>query len=158
MRYIEAFSHDHSAHYHPIQDELSLFLAGGISGCPDWQREVAQHLAHTDLVILNPRRANFPMDSPDAAVEQIKWEFDHLLKATLILFWFPQETLCPITLFEYGKWLSRHKPLFVGCHPEYKRLIDVQTQTRLERPLQTIHTSLDTLVEEVVRFSSHTSI
>ncbi len=48
-------------------DGPSLFLAGGITGCPDWQRQLRDKLADTPLTLLNPRRANFPIDDPRAA-------------------------------------------------------------------------------------------
>src|SRR5262245_52117185 len=108
MRYIEALTE-----YIPA-DDVSLFLGGGISGCPDWQREIVTLLADTDLTLLNPRRAFFPIDDPSQAERQIEWEFRHLRLATAILFWFPRETLCPIALYELGAWSMTDKPLFVG--------------------------------------------
>src|SRR6266436_6292557 len=89
MRYIEApQTYD--------GNETSLFLAGGITGCPDWQFLMGTGLQIlTDLVVFNPRRKNFTMHK-DAAREQIAWEHEHLRKATAISFWFPCETLNPI--------------------------------------------------------------
>lgn len=95
---------------------------------------MCQLLKDTDLTILNPRRKHFPMDDPNAAASQIVWEHKHLDIAKSIMFWFSPETLCPITLFEYGKWIVSGKRLFVGCHPDYARLIDVKIQTALVRP------------------------
>jgi hypothetical protein len=80
----------------------SLFLAGGISGTFDWQADVVAGLADLPLVLLNPRRRNFPINDPTAAPTQIEWEFHHLRRATAVLFWFPSETLCPIALYELG--------------------------------------------------------
>ncbi len=113
---------------------ISVFLAGGISGCPDWQAEMVDRLRDTSLVLLNPRRADFPIHDPTAAKAQITWEYQHLRKADTILFWFPCETLCPITLYELGAWSMTDKPLFVGVHPDYQRRQDVEIQTRLVRP------------------------
>ena len=112
---------------------VGVFLAGGITGCPDWQQETVTLLEETDLTLFNPRRANFPMDDPSAAEAQITWEWLHLQRADAVLFWFPKETLCPIVLFELGKMLASGKPLFIGVHPEYERKQDVEIQTRLER-------------------------
>lgn len=111
-----------------------LFLAGGITGCPDWQSEMAGLLAGVGvpLDLLNPRRARWEM-RPGLEEEQIAWEHRHLLRADAVLFWFPEETLCPIALYELGAWLCRPKPLLVGCHPGYRRLADVRIQARLER-------------------------
>src|SRR4051794_36586929 len=100
----------------------AVFLGGGISGCPDWQSEVATLLADLPLVLLNPRRPDFPMGDPAAAPKQIEWEYRHLRKADAILFWFPCETLCPIALYELGAWSvyqdhRGQRSLFVGVHP-----------------------------------------
>jgi hypothetical protein len=145
MRYVEA-----PEDYPSSAAGLSLFLAGGISGCPDWQAEVVRLLAGTDLVLLNPRRGRFPIDDPREAEAQIVWEHTHLRRADAVLFWFPAETLCPIALYELGAWNPRPKPLFVGCHPGYPRKQDVEIQTRLERPGQRVAEGLPDLVGQVL--------
>src|SRR3954469_3551854 len=111
-----------------------LFLAGGITGCGNWQQRVAEELSDSGIVILNPRRRNFPMDDPSAAEAQIGWEFRHLRRATARLFWFPPQTLCPIALYELGAWAGRPGTLFVGTDPAYARRTDVILQLRLARP------------------------
>src|SRR5581483_5244362 len=128
--------------------ERSLFLAGGISGCPDWQAHMTALLASLDLVLLNPRRMNYPWNDPAAAEEQIAWEHRHLRRATGVLFWFPSETLCPIALYELGAWSMTEIPLFVGAHPGYPRRIDVLIQTRLVRPEVTVVATLEDLAEQ----------
>jgi hypothetical protein len=148
MQYVEAVEVFPAARW----NELSLFLGGGITNCANWQNEMCQMLKDTNLTILNPRRKNFPMDDPNAANEQIIWEFNHMEVAKAIMFWFSSETVCPITLFEYGKWIGRNKRLFVGCHPDYSRLIDVKVQTRLARPDQKVHTDLKSLAEEIIQW------
>lgn len=77
--------------------EVSIFLAGGISNCPDWQGEVAEELAqNTNAVIYNPRRDDFDMTAyADISRAQIKWEYHALRYSQVNLFWFPCETLCP---------------------------------------------------------------
>ncbi len=113
----------------------SIFLAGGITGCPDWQRIIKRQLISLEnITIINPRRIDFPMGDPAAGVRQIEWEHDALSKADSIVFWFPKETLCPITLFELGSWAKSPKPLIVGVHEEYMRRLDVEVQMRLARP------------------------
>lgn len=143
MRYIEApDSYDGSG--------KSIFLAGGITGCIDWQAEMAGKLSQSALTLLNPRRVNFPIDDPSAAQAQIKWEHEHLRKASAILFWFPCETLCPITLYELGAWSMAAKPLFVGMHPEYQRRQDVEIQTGFARPDVKIVYSIEALAGQVL--------
>lgn len=150
MHYIEAVENIPAARW----KEPTLFLGGGITNCANWQQEMCQLLKDTNLTILNPRRKHFPMDDPNAAEEQIVWEFNHMGLAKAIMFWFSSETVCPITLFEYGKWICRGKRLFVGCHPEYSRLTDVKVQTRLERPYQQVHTDLNLLAQEIKEWAS----
>ncbi|MCI0703031.1 MAG: nucleoside 2-deoxyribosyltransferase domain-containing protein [Planctomycetia bacterium] len=130
--------------------EPSLFLAGGITGTSDWQSELVALLAELPLVVLNPRRKNFPIDDPSAAPAQIEWEFRHLRRATAVLFWFPPETLCPIALFELGGRIAESRQgLFVGTHPEYKRRHDVEIQLKLARPEVAVASDLPTLAEQV---------
>ncbi|MBM3983595.1 MAG: hypothetical protein FJ304_25660 [Planctomycetes bacterium] len=117
----------------------SVFLAGGISGTFDWQADVAARLADLPLVVLNPRRRDFPMNDPGAAPAQIEWEYRYLRRATAVLFWFPPETLCPIALYELGgRALVREQPLFVGTHPDYARRLDVEIQLKIARPEVTV--------------------
>jgi len=121
---------------------VAVFLAGGITGCPDWQSDLYDLLqtitlhgnANPDLVVLNPRREDFPIYDPNAARTQIKWEFEMLRRADIISFWFCKDQIQPIVLFEYGYWLGQHsKPLVVGIEPGYPRTQDVVIQTELEQ-------------------------
>jgi len=130
-------------------DRPAVFLAGGITGCVDWQKEVVAGLADLDIAVLNPRRENFPIGDPTAARDQIEWEFRHLRKAQAVSFWFPAETLCPIVLYELGSWIRTSKKLFVGVHPDYKRKQDVEIQTTLVRPKLEIVYSVADLIAQI---------
>jgi hypothetical protein len=134
----------------------SVFLAGGITACDDWQARMAAMLSPLDLVVLNPRRKNFPIDDPAAAEQQIRWEFRHLRRATARLFWFPSATLCPITLYELGSSSMTHVPLFIGTDPAYSRRQDVEIQTRLVRPDVRVVSSVEELARQVQRFVEQT--
>ena len=141
MKYIEA----------PDEDkEIRIFLAGGITGCPNWQLALTVKLEKMDITLYNPRRANFPMGNKGEGLKQVKWEVEHLDKADAIVFWFPKETLCPITLFELGSWSMTSKPIFVGCHPDYQRRFDVETQLSIRRPEIEIVYSLDSLSKQIM--------
>ncbi len=85
------------------------------------------------VLLVNPRRDEFDVSDKDLSVQQIRWEHYHLSNCYARMFWFPCETLCPITLFELGKFVGEPGPLFVGCHPEYKRITDVEVQLSLYR-------------------------
>ncbi len=121
-----------------------LFLAGGISGCPDWQSEAATMLRDTPgLTVLNPRRTAFDLADPAAATEQITWEFTHLHRADVVLFWFAAGgSVQPITLYELGVHVTRGVPLAVGADPGYPRRLDVEVQLALARPGLTVHDTL----------------
>lgn len=129
----------------------TLFIAGGISGCPDWQTGVCERIAGAvEVDVINPRREGWDMKAHDEeSMKQIRWEHWHLQRSDSILFWFPRETLCPITLLELGKYLARTEvDLTVGTHPEYQRRLDVVVQCGLERPLMTIWSDLDVMVDQ----------
>lgn len=118
-------------------ESLSIFLAGGISNCPLWQEELKKMLSDEffgNLIIFNPRRAN-AFDFDKESEFQIKWEYNYLKQSDLVSFWFPKESVCPITLLELGTCLKDlKKRVFVGCHPEYTRKTDLLIQTSLYRP------------------------
>lgn len=141
---------------HPAEQipfRKSIFLAGGITGCPDCQAEAtAMFLKETDLVIFNPRRKDFDIDDVYAVPIQINWEHTRLWWSDLILFWFPEETTYPIALYELGAWASRTRTIFVGCHKEYPRRMDMWHQLQLERPEISLHTSLTSLIRNVINF------
>lgn len=124
-----------------IPDTADLFLAGGISGCPDWQEYAERRLAAVSGLLINPRR--YGHLAPEFEAEQVAWEHKALRVSRAILFWFPRETLCPITLFELGAWSMTDKPLFVAVHPEYQRRENVLSQLRLARPDVGVVDSLD---------------
>lgn len=124
-----------------------VFLAGGISNCPDWQTEVIDELSDIMyLTLLNPRREAFDLRVESESAKQIEWEHYMLNHAGIVSFWFPKETLCPITLLELGKMMMTDKKLIVGCDPEYKRRFDVEKQLQLERPEVVVVDSLKELI------------
>lgn len=136
---------------------IPVFMGGGITGCPDWQATVTElvkyeggMLDEPELVWLNPRRDNF---DPSMSEEQIKWEHEHLDRSEAVIFWFPEETLCPITLFELGVQLGRARSeVFVGCHPNYSRRFDVIIQCQLENTNIEVVDSVDKLVQQVLEW------
>lgn len=127
----------------------SLFLAGGITNCPVWQRNLVELLKETKLVLINPRRGEELIYDLALEKKQIKWEFYHLKKSSGVSFWFPKETLCPITLYELGKEVLSKKPLFVGIHPDYLRKRDLEIQLKLIRPEVNLVYSLEDLAEQI---------
>lgn len=121
----------------------SVFLAGGITDCVDWQADARNRLDGPNRAILNPRRANFPIHDPSAAQQQIDWEYRHLQLAQVVLFWFAGgPSVQPIALYELGAHAIAGKPLAVGCDASYLRRSDVFYQLGHVRPGLTIFDSL----------------
>ena len=138
---------------------ISIFLAGGIGECPNWQAQVVKlfeqkYKGRHSLVLCNPRRNEDFAKDDAAAREQITWDFNALQLCDYVLFWFPKESICPIALFELGVQLGGIKglgvELFVGWHPEYPRRFDLETQIALANPGPTAH-SLEELVDQILK-------
>src|SRR5207237_468181 len=83
-----------------------------VGKCIECQRVLVALLADTPLTLLNPRRRDYPDDDPIAEEAQITWEHRHIRRASAAAFWFPSDTLCPITLYELGAFSMTRKPLF----------------------------------------------
>ncbi|CAB4122988.1 Nucleoside 2-deoxyribosyltransferase like [uncultured Caudovirales phage] len=118
-----------------IFNHHSIFIAGGISHCPDWQTEIAE-LFDPDLYdMVNPRREGGFDNTGITAQEQITWEHQALSLVDNCVFWFPCESLCPISLFQLGVMLERAShhsvKLVVGWHEDYQRAFDLQVQINL---------------------------
>ncbi len=144
MQYIEAPDKEKSRF-------KSVFLAGGITNCPDWQSYVAEKLKGLPIAVFNPRRKSYPQDKK-YIFEQIEWEHQRLREADILAFWFSEGSLNPIVLFELGSALERDKPIIVGVHPDYPRKTDVEIQTKLERPNINIFSDLDSFAAEIIKF------
>ena len=129
----------------PITPEPCVFLAGGIGGCPNWQKTIRDSLEDLDDgTLINPRRDNLPIRDKEAGFLQIKWEFEMLWNWTDIFsMWFCKETIGPICLFELGAHLARvavamrcrttlpFQQVVIGFDPDYERAFDVVAQTGL---------------------------
>lgn len=134
-----------------VAERADLFLAGGITGARLWQQEAIGMLAGVQGSLFNPRRSHdFREEDAD---EQVEWEYRALRRSGAILFWFPPETLCPITLYELGVWGNQHEvPVFVGTDSGYLRRFDVVKQMSLAQPGLTIHDSLDATVDAYIAY------
>lgn len=131
-----------------------IFLAGGITDCPDWQAPVRARLNEElpPLIVFNPRREHFDVSKKDKeSVKQIVWEHTYLARANIVMFWFPKESICPITLLELGKFLMKpDTQLYVGTDPAYSRRLDVEVQTKLERPNVKVWDNLENMITQII--------
>lgn len=131
--------------YEEKLNDVKCFLAGGITNCPNWQKEVIEYLDRypenmtEHLVLFNPRRENFPIHDPNASEEQIKWEFKYLESMDIFSMYFTSGISDqPICMYELGRNLVRmyqknpYKCLsVVSVEDGYKRKNDVVIQTGL---------------------------
>lgn len=128
-----------------------MFLAGGVSDTGNWQADFLLRVEGCDLTVLNPRRKKFPLGDIEEERRQIDWEWRYLQRATLVAFWFPRPTLCPISLLELGACCSAGVPLVVGCDPAYARRFDLEVQLGLRRPEVELLDSIGAVAATVVR-------
>jgi hypothetical protein len=100
-----------------------VFLAGPITGAPDWQSKAIDLIrsADAEIFIASPRRAveregDF---TEDMYIEQVEWEHRHLARAAhegVTLFWLAKESrhVCErsyaqTTRFELGEAVTVHR-------------------------------------------------
>lgn len=101
------------------EGDIFVFLAGGITGCPNWQETVIDYFKtqsigsrghiYDHLILFNPRRDKFPIGDPDAAWNQIEWEFEALEQCDIFSMFFCGDTnsVQPICFYELGRNLQR---------------------------------------------------
>lgn len=131
-------------------DGLCVFLAGGITGCPDWQKTATAALGDLDVTVFNPRRSTFPLDAPEAETAQVGWEYSHLRRADVRLFWFPASPTShqPIALYELGMAATlQDAVLVVGAEQGYVRRTNLVAQLSQARPGLRVHRTLADTVE-----------
>lgn len=96
-----------------------------------WQDQVAQSLKNTDLVLLNPRRANWD-DSWEQTINnpefkrQVEWELNGIERADQVLMYFDPATKSPISLLELGFIAGRNKEIMVVCPDGFWRKGNVE--------------------------------
>ncbi len=129
-----------------------VYLNGGISRFPQWQRDLSDSLANENIVIVDPRqrRVDRTKLSGGEVRELARTNHKKLLESEAFCIWFPEESKSPASLYELGVLASMpERPLFVGADPNYFRLRDVVIQTSLVRPEVKVVTSLSDLAEQV---------
>lgn len=103
--------------YIPKHDDITVFLAGGISGCRDWQQDVINNLFRmidkddSQVVVYNPRQKDFNVNDQSATDDQIQ----------------------PICLYELGRYTKNvfgYKQV-ISVEKDYIRERDVVTQVAL---------------------------
>ena len=97
----------------PDPNQESVFLAGAIDNgtARDWRSELMEYFDGDDryngLVFYNPLADNWDPNlqmsiTCERFEQQVNWELDMLRNAFLVVFFFPAESVAPISLFELG--------------------------------------------------------
>lgn len=127
--------------------DIFCFLAGGITNCPDWQKEVIKHLEGygiNNLVLFNPRREDFPIHDKSASCAQIYWEYRFLQQMDIFSMYFCNgESDQPICMYELGRnlvrFVDRADRVVISVEDGYKRAGDVVIQSSLALGCNTVH-------------------
>ena len=122
----------------------SIFLAGGITNCKNWQKEVIKELEFENISIFNPRQENFDITDKNASFKQISWEFERLEQMDIFSMYFCNgESDQPICMYELGRNILKmqnrfpndwEKRIIISVEDGYKREQDVIIQTQLCAP------------------------
>ena len=152
---VESFQKDNNKIY--------CFLGGGITKCWNWQKEVIEELKRydlnnygklDDLVILNPRRDNFPINDPNASFEQINWEFWSISDSDIFSMYFAGNTDSPqpICFYELGRFLGygNLNNLVLTVEDDFIRKDDVKIQTQLVADMSSYIVNINNNVEQHV--------
>lgn len=123
---------------------ISVFLAGGITNCNEWQKEVIEELKDYDISIFNPRQDHFDVSDKSASEKQIAWEYERLEQMDIFSIYFCDSVSNqPISLYELGRNIVRiqnrfpndwQKRIVVSVEYGYKRKQDVLIQLSLCAP------------------------
>lgn len=129
------------------EEKLRIFLAGGITGCRDWQKECVEWLDEIlyndnerNVLVYNPRRDIWDMNNPSATYQQIKWEFRNLEKMDIFSMYFctSDTSVGPMCFYELGRYICRmqmrfpnswQKRIIISTDKGYSRADDVCYQT-----------------------------
>ncbi|WP_431243328.1 nucleoside 2-deoxyribosyltransferase domain-containing protein [Flavobacterium sp. P21] len=96
-------------------DAKTIFLAGSIEmdKAVDWQKH-CEELLQDQFVIFNPRRSEWDsgwsqtIENPNFK-EQVNWELNALERADIIIMFFAENTMSPISLLEFGLYAQTNK-------------------------------------------------
>jgi hypothetical protein len=119
----------------------SVFLAGGITNCKEWQKEVIEELEFDEITIYNPRQEHFDITDKNVSFNQIVWEFERLEQMDIFSMYFCNDNSDqPICMYELGRNVVRmqnrfpndwEKRIVISVEDGYKRKQDVIIQMEL---------------------------
>lgn len=122
----------------------SVFLAGGITNCKEWQNDVINELLYDKVSIFNPRRGHFDVSDKSESNRQILWEYERLEQMDIFSMYFCNDNSDqPICLYELGRNVVRmqnrfpsdwQKRIVISVEDGYRRKQDVIIQMSLCAP------------------------
>lgn len=101
-----------------------VFLAGSIDlgKAEDWQLQIANLIdsINSEIIVCNPRRSGgFTAENTykdPAFKEQVFWELSNINDADLVIFYFCEQSISPVSLLELGMVAADpNKNLIVYC-------------------------------------------
>ena len=102
----------------PNIDATFVFLGGAIDNgsALNWQKEVSLKLqAYHRIIVLNPRRESFCFTDKPELEKQIEWELNAQELSHIILYYFPEHSMAPITFLELGTFSQRCPDKIIVC-------------------------------------------
>ena len=142
----------------PAPSHTTIFLAGAIDNgqAVHWQKQVTNRFQwYPNACFYNPRRDDWDAswvqswDNPQFA-EQVEWELDKIEDADHIFMYFPEKSVAPITLLEFGYIIGRcPTKLIVAAEPGYWRRGNLEVVCRRNKIelLSTLDQGIDELLK-----------
>lgn len=147
------------------EGQRSVFLAGGIVNCPNWQANAIAAIGdyYPDALILNPRRSYFDVSDPRQTDIQMEWEVTNLRKVDVALFWYADADEAQAGVaHELGFIGESDQDFVIGVDPRFSRRHLVHAQLRYtwahreDRRYTIVHESLsDTIAALKPYLTSH---
>ncbi len=114
-------------HWENPQKKLVVFLAGSIEmgKASPWQEHIGNKLADFDIIILNPRRADWDSTwlqkaTNQAFKQQVTWELTGIETADIVVFHLEGGTLSPVSMLELGLVADKNKAV-LHCDADFWR-------------------------------------
>ena len=134
------------------KDKWYIFLAGPISGAPEWQFTLPTK--NKNIIWLSPRRENY---SNADYYEQITWETNYLRMCDIILFWIPEKKViikgrdyAQTTRTEFGEYIARGKKIIIGIHKNFPGKTYITS--KCEQYGINMHDNLNDCIKEIEQY------
>ncbi len=152
-----------------VSYDTSIFLGGSIEmgEARDWQKEFVEKFTKIkeegywdgrEWSICNPRRDDWDntwkqtIKDPNF-FQQVSWELTYLDRCKHKVFYFAENTVSPITLFELGIF-NTHREVYICAHPDYLRRGNLEVYCHMYH--ETLFSSLDEVIKEILKNEPNT--